>query len=53
MKRIETDVNVKKPEQAETTKDDMEICEDHLEATVASGPTPKGLCTRKPRSTMP
>ena len=52
MKSIETDVNAKKPEQADMTRDHLEICQDHLEATVASGPTPKGLCIRKPRSTQ-
>lgn len=50
MKSIETDVNAKKPEKPDMTRDDVEICQDHLEATVASEPTPKGLCTRKPRS---
>ena len=52
VKSIETDVNAKKPEQADVTRDDLEICQDHLEVTVASGPTPKGLCIRKPRSTQ-
>ena len=46
MKSIETDVNAKKPEKADMTRDDLEICQDHLEATVASEPTPKGLCIR-------
>ena len=45
MKSIETDVNAKKPEKPDMTRDDLEICQDHLEATVASEPTPKGLCT--------
>jgi len=54
LKPIETDVNAKKPEPAEVTTDDLEICQAQLEAIVACGPTQKGLfkiCVREVEGT--